>query len=417
MINRGWSYIFSLMLAFSCETASNVTPAFRQYFMRFYGENGNQFGVDMIPLTSGNLMIAGNSYQSPSVYRMYLLIVDAEGNVLREKSLGVNQELAQDIEFIPAGPDAGNYVLLSNVRKNSNDSTAIRMTIVSPGGDSLKSYYYNLLASQVGKSVKPLNDGSFFICGNTTDTDNTENTDLGAVGLNDIEDQLVIMINPDYSVNYAKRIGGSSRGSCIKILQGAGVYYYAGFSDRLVGSESGASNYENNFEFRVFTVNPASGITNFFAGTPVLGEEMAALTRSPSGIFMAVGTQIISSIQKRIYAALINNTFSTVIGEGTIPVSTTEALEGVHVAPYGGSRFLVAANLVNAQGRSNIWLARINSEFNLDFQSVFGGTGTDDRVSRVMELPGGDIMLLGTMDLSNQRKIALIRLRPDGRFE
>lgn len=413
------SFFIAILLTIhvlSCDTAGTVEPLFKEYFIKYYGEDGDQRAVDVLHTPPGSLMILGNTFSSASAYRMYLVITDVQGNVLSERKLGVNQELARDIEPILAGPDAGNYVILSNVRKNADDSTAIRLTVVNNQGDSLKSFYYNSLTSQEGISVTPLSDGHYFIGGRTTDTDGSANTDLAGLGLVDKGDELVISINPDFSVGYVSRIGGSTEGACIKILQGPTSYYFAGYSDRLVGSESGAANYEHNLEFRKFTTDPNSGLLTFTAGTPGLPETLSAIAQSNSGTFLAVGTQQVSSSQTRVYTSLINNTFSPPLSEGVLPLPSGN-YEAVHAAPSGASRFLVAANRVLGPGRNDIWIGRINSEFVIDFQATFGGQNNNDRAAAVTELPNGDIVVLGTMNLTNQDKIALIKLKPNGRFE
>jgi hypothetical protein len=405
-----------IIVSFACDTTGTVDPLFKQYFIKYYGEDGDQQATDFLLTPSNQFLIIGNTFSSSSNYRMYLVVADSEGNVLVEKRLGTNQELARDMEPIVGGPDAGNFVVLSNVRKNAADSLAIRLTIINSQGDSLKSFYYNTLASQEGISVTPLNDGSYFISGKTTDTDASLNTELPS-GLVDKEDQLVMYLNPDFSVNYLKRIGGSAEGACVKILPGSTSFYYSGYSDALIGSETGISNYENNFDFRVFTTDPSAGSVNFNAGTPGLPESLATITRSGIGAFLAVGTQRLSSTQSRLYAVLINTEFSPAgLSEGILPLSS-DNYEAVHAAPSGTSRFLIVANRINASGKSDIWVGRITTEFVTDFQATFGEQNTNDRAVRVMELPNGDVVVLGNMNLSNQDKMALIKLTSDGNFE
>lgn len=403
------------MLLWRCDSADNVDPVFKNYFIRYYGGDGNHFAQDVLLTPEGRLIIIGNVSFSVSASRMYLIVTDTEGNVLSEKKLGVNQESARDIEPITNGPDAGNYVILSNVRKNADDSLAIRLTVINNQGDSLKSYYYNILKSQEGFSVTPLTTGGYFIGGRTTDTDpdpSSGNVDLSLVGLVDKEDELVLSINPNYSVEYVRRIGGSTEGACVKILQGPSSYFYAGYSDRLDGTEAGiASNYEHNFNFRVFTTNPAS-VPNAISGVNNQPEILKSIAQSTGGVFLAIGTR--RTTPTRPYAALLTNTFS-VIDAGILPVSS-DGYEAVHVAPSGGSRFLVALNRIGAGNKSDMWVGRLTTEFSVDFQTVIGGANTDDQVSRVMELPGGDVLVLGTMDITNQKKIALIRLRSNGNF-
>lgn len=404
-----------LLMLWQCDTPANVEPVFRNYFIRYYGGNGNHFAEDVLLTNTGNLIILGNVSYSASLNRMYLIITDIEGNVVVEKPMGENQESARDIEPITAGPEAGNFVILSNVRKNVADSLAIRLTLINAQGDSLKSYYYNSLKSQEGFSVTPLNNGGYFIGGRTTDTDpdpSSGNVDLSLVGLTDKEDELVISVNPDFSVEYVRRIGGSTEGACVKILQGPSSYFYAGYSDRLDGSEAGiAANYEHNFNFRVFTNNPAS-VPNFVSGTSGQHEVLKSVAQASSGTILALGTRLTNP--RRPFAALLTSTFSP-IDAAVLPFFAND-YEAVHVAPSGGSRFLVALNRVGAGNTRDIWIGRMNTEFVFDFQTVLGGPNTDDMASCIMELPGGDILVLGTMDITNQRKIALIKLRPDGTF-
>lgn len=159
--------------------------------------------------------------------------------------------------------------------------------------------------------------------------------DLALIGLVDKEDELVVSVRPDFSIEYIRRIGGSTEGACIKILQGASSYYFTGYSDRLDGTEAGiASNYEHNFNFRVFTTNPAS-VPNTVSGTPDQPEILKSIAQSSTGTFMALGTRLTNP--SRPYAALLTSTFS-LIDAGILPLSA-EGYEAVHVAPRGDRVF------------------------------------------------------------------------------
>jgi hypothetical protein len=46
----------------------------------------------------------------------------------------------------------------------------------------------------------------------------------------------------------------------------------------------------------------------------------------------------------------------------------------------------------------------------------FGGSNNDDTGSRILQLDNGDVLILGTMELVNQKKMALIKIKPDGSF-
>jgi len=410
-----------IWIAVACDTANSVDPVFKNYFIKYYGEDGDQQANDFVLNGDGTILILGTSIKNQS-RRIYLVKVDAEGNQLWDKTLdALSNESAQDIEPILSGPDAGNFVILSNVSRNA-DAFDIRLTVINTNGDSLKSTVFNLLESQEGRSVTPLSDGGYFIAGKTTDTD-TDATSLNAGLPNpsaDEEDMLVIRMKNDfsYSLSDVSRIGGSYFGTAVKVFQDGNVFYYAGDSDALTGGNlPDNGTFEPNFFFRSFTDNPGS-VSSLYAGSLSLHEKLNAIARSPSGLFMAVGTQTdAQGANRQLYATVLNSNFSTIQQTGNINEGGPQR-EAVAVAPSGtgGTSFLVLANEYNAALNSDIYLRKLNVLFEKEFEVKFGATNNDDTGSAVAELPNGDILVLGTMQITNQKKIAIIKLRSNGQF-
>jgi hypothetical protein len=412
--------LFFIILAigyYSCDIASNVEPVFQQYFIKYYGEDGDQEGNDFVINPDGTMFLLGTSTLGQSK-RMYLVKVDAEGNEINKKTFGSNSnEFPRDIEAITAGPEAGNFIILSNVENdaivNNVQGLDIRLTIINAAGDSLKSARFSHLESQEGKSITPLTDGGYLVAGKTTDTDSESNASLPSPG-DDQEDWLIIRFQSDlsYLASDVNRVGGSYFGSAIKVFQQGNALLYAGYSDEVTGNES---NYEKNFIFRSFNVIPNS-LSTVYTGTSSRDEEMTAIARSPSGTFMAIGTQTtINGTDKQMFLTSVTANFSTVLKEG-IMSGLSGQTEGVSVAPSGAGNFLVLANALNTVGNSDIYISKINSFFEKDFELTFGSPGNDDTGSAVAELPNGDIVVLGTMHLTSQKKVALIKLRPNGQF-
>lgn len=403
------------LLMFSCDTESTVDPVYQDTFIKYYGEDGNQEGKDLVINTDGTIIILGTSTSPGGSKRMYLAKTDAEGTIIWERKLGETSrdEIAQDIEPIIAGPDAGNYIVMSSVVKSIVDSLAIRLTIVSPDGDSIKSELINRYESQSGRSITPLTDGSYFISGNVVNSD-TLNVELPIF---DIEDVLVIRVPsslvPNPTSDYF-RIGLSSLGSGVKIFEGPSPdFYYAGYSDELIGSESVATDYELNFVFRKFTTDPSS-VSSVYAGDSDIddNEEMSSIAKSGSGLtYLAVGTRTDGSGDKTMVASTVNVNF-------TAPSSMQNLLndaEAISVSASGATSFLVVGNKISPGGR-DIWLSKVDNNLNSIFDVTFGGSNNDDTASTVAELPNGDIVVLGTMELTNQKKIALIKLKSNGGF-
>ncbi|MFN3840834.1 MAG: hypothetical protein ACK4RF_09005 [Cyclobacteriaceae bacterium] len=393
----------------SCDTESTVNPYYQKYFIKYYGEDGDQEAVDLVANPDGSIIIVGNTRLSVSSNTMFVVKTDAEGNVEWQRRLGVNNESAKDVEPILAGPDAGNFVVLSDVRRPLVDSVDIRLTIISPAGDSLRSVLYTQYESKFGKSVTNTPDGGYLVSGLVLRADTT-NVELP--GLIDRNDVLHVKFSSTLSVIYTDRIGGSSLGSGIRSFESLTSRFQAEYTDELDVNTPGDLVYESNFVFRNLDLSTNIQKT-FYAGNPNLNEEMAGISTSPSGNFLAVGTQFTTSGSKRLYAALVINNFNLVQDQRVIG---PDNLEGVNVCSAGGSKFIVVGNKIGPGGR-NIWVARVDTGLNVEFEIQFGGSTNNDRASAVTELPSGDILVLGTMDLSNQDKIALIKLKANGQFE
>jgi hypothetical protein len=130
---------------------------------------------------------------------------------------------------------------------------------------------------------------------------------------------------------------------------------------------------------------------------------------------MVIGTQTDNTgTNKQLYAATITNNFEAVQGHSVIGAGIQR--EGAAVAPAGTTKFLVVANESNAALKRDIYLTKMDILFNKEFEVKFGAPNNDDVGSAVAELPNGDILVLGTMQITNQKKIALIKLKSNGEF-
>ena len=398
-----WLFVTTLVTCASCET--DGPDDYKNYFIKYYGGDGNQEAKDFVVNDDGTIIILGTSIESSEVTRLYIVKTDPEGNVLWQKKIGSESESAQDIELITAGADAGNVVLLSNVKKNEADSTAIRLTIVSQNGDSLKSKYFDFLASQKAKSVTPLDDGGLYVGGNTTDTDAAKNTFLT---IPDVEDALIIKFESDWNNYDIEQIGSSSITAVVQIIKQPNSIIFASYSDELLGAETF---YESNFVFRKIENN--NEITLAVEDPSRVSEFLVGISKGLFGDYLSTGTQQVESGVTRIYAARINSGFTTVLEQGIV-VGPNRG-EAVSVTRSKDGNFWIVGNEVLAGGR-NIWVGKIGTQLNVTNTYRFGAANNDDTASGIKELENGDLLILGTMELVNQKKIALIKIKADGSF-
>lgn len=390
-----------LAALFSCET--DGPDDYKNYFIKYYGGDGDQEAKDFVVNNDGTIVMLGTFYETNGENtRLYVVKTDARGNQLWAKKIGTAKESAQDIELITQGTDAGNIILLSNVKKNDVDSTAIRLTIINQEGDSLKSNLFNKLESQRAKSLTTLSDGGYYVVGNTTDTDAGINTDIDP----DFEDELLVRFENNWVNSTYEQIGKSSLASGIKLFQVGAEFYYAGHWNAI---EQPGGTMESNFFFRKFTNNPTS-VATLYVGQKDRNEYLSSIVKGMSGNYLAIGTEITTSTS--VVVARVNSNFQTA---GPIQ-SILNSAEGVSVAATGSGDFLVLANKIGTGNVRDIYLMKIDGDGNEIFKTQFGGPNNDDTGSAVLELPNQDILILGTMQLVNQKKMALIKIKPNSGF-
>src|SRR4051812_42983724 len=109
-----------LFLFVSCDNSNNVEAPGDKYFVKYYGEDGDQQAIDMVVNSDGTFMLLGSSTGGTQV--IFLIKADAEGHMLWQKKFGTSTDVPKDIE-----PTLdGNYVVLSDYQQGI-DNTDIKL--------------------------------------------------------------------------------------------------------------------------------------------------------------------------------------------------------------------------------------------------------------------------------------------------
>ncbi len=398
---------FSALL--SCET--DGPDDYKDHFVKYYGGDGDQESKDLLVNDDGTVVMLGTSTETTGKKNVLVVKADVEGKQLWSlKLVGPTDEMAQDVEKISTGPDAGNYLIVSNAEKSVADSLAIRLTIVSETGDSLKSFLIDRYESQEAKSITILSTGQYYLTGKVKNVD-TLNVELP--GVIDLEDSFDMIIGSDFSLVSSDRFGKSTVASGVKILDRSNSINYALYTDEFIGADGV---YESNFVFRRYN-KVTNDKESFYSGSPRMNEYLADIDQSLTGIFLAVGTQIDPNTKStKVYVTSINSSFISVNTEAT--VASPNQGEGVATcAAIDGNFFWVVGNEIRSGGLRNIWLGKLDgTDLSTVFSRTFGGPSNDDTASKVLQLDNGDVLILGTMELVNQKKMALIKIKANGSF-
>ncbi len=417
-------FIGLLLLATTCVTDDGDTH--KKYFIKYYGLDGDHEAADMVVNADGTIVLIGTTEfpANSGNTKIYVTKTSPEGEVLWEMTFGNGVDFAQDIELIPGG-----YVILSNINVGV-DQRHFKLIRIGDDGNKLNSdsLVYDLLADQFGQSVTPLSDGGFYVVGNTLDPDTLNTGGNTSLPINDKEDLLYVRFNNTFSKfdSNQDRKGGSTLGSVVKVFETApGVFMNAEYSNHVTDGEAiAALNFEGNFVFNVFEDDAGSvaGVI-LYAGDNVREERMNQTVSSPEGSFYSIGTSIGLANSSTVFI-----TKTRIVSAGTnlnalksFENNVGNFAEGVSIFPSGAACYVVGNIISESDATRDIWLTKVNS-FTGDQDPAWAsgftfGTPTNDDTGKVVaEAPNGDIIILGTMNLTNQKKIALIKLKANGDF-
>jgi hypothetical protein len=421
---RRINFLMALFIALlSCDTEGDFKGDFEDYFVKYYGEDGNQEGKDLIVNEDGTLLLLGTSRLPDNSSRILLVKTDYNGNIQWQKKLGGSAENAADIE----ATGDGNFFILSNIYlgkdlTTNEDRYDMKVIKVSPQGEKLDSMVFNnneandkKWNTQFMRSLTVLDDGGFIVTGNSTD----ESIFVEPLSQPDQEDIITIVFNADLTYRWKVEATFSEyTGSGVKVFEHGGQYYLLGYSDKL-DAVNGDLTYESNFNaFRVTQTQYAEIAGASFAGSPAAADDevLYAACEDPFGNgYYEIGTQ--SDLPQQfgdLYYASRNESFF-LTQQGTIK-GITGAFRPAGVAPaFASDGFLIVADEQVATGMV-MRLIKVNLNNDTEWSLSLGSASHQSTGAAVSELPDGRIVVLGTMGLETQRKMALIKVDSNGEF-
>jgi hypothetical protein len=407
-------------LLFSCDTDSNIDNPNDTHFIKYYGGDGNQSGVDMLPLSDGSVLLLGNS-QFAGAKSIYLVKVDGKGELLWEKTFEGTAEVAVDIE-----PTLdGNFIILATLETTS-DNHDVKLIVVSPDGNELASSSYGSASNKkdTPKSVTPLRDGGFIVTGVTvadTATEPKVNPDLYSNIFHFRCDASLSFDNGNWYEFYGStdQIDGA-----VKTFQDpTDNFYVFGYSDQVIKPQQ-----QGKLTMLYYRIGDGGTADSEVA---ILGDEaqnirtdyVHRVSDELGAGFLVVGTTLNPSGVTSLRAARLreNLEFNPVKDEQfdkEILVLST-SIEGASattslVAPQG---FLLLGEEVRSLGTKNLSLTKIDQIGQIIWTVSLGSEEENDEAASVVETTDGKILVLGTVELGdNQTKMALFKLNSTGRL-
>lgn len=420
-INSSLSFFLlvgGLLFSFvSCDTSDNTPSPEDNYFIKYYGEDGDQVSVDMVVNDDQSVLLMGKSTSAKQ--GIFVAKVDAKGNIIWQKKFGEGTDDPKDIEKT----SDGNYVLLSDYvnRDNNRDAKLIRINIE---GLKIDSAVYGTTGNDVVNSVTPLNDGGFVIAGYTDYNPNPLVFKDRVSSFLHFRCRADLTFYDDASglwnnVDGYNGTGGLVAGSinvCTKITErGDNSFNVFGYSN------TNYFNTNNKMILFYYKFNEAGLSSPSYFYTPE-DVQSSFVMEVPSNLlsgYFIVGTSNPSSSPKLHVSKLKDPLKFNEVDDKQFDqnVLGNRQLMGISAAPSQTlpQGYLVVSNEINETGQSNVLLSKVNQNGDEIWSTSFGSS-RNDKAAAVAELPDGKILILSTVQLDIQTKMALLKVNSNGQF-
>lgn len=404
----------------SCDTTGNIEPPDDHFFVKYFGNDGNQEGVDMVQLADGTFVLFGNTDSPDMQQQIYLVGVDAQGNLLWEKTYGgAYDEFAKDIELTSDGrlvivadsetsPGGNHDILIMTLGIDGNEMASALTGFTSGGVDT----------DETAVSVSETSDG-FVVAGSTS---NLELKPEGAGAGSDKRDALHLRYFDDltdYPNTWRRAHGPGDDDVCVKIVQVTpDAFYFFGYSNTQKGDD-------NFYILGLGKDGETNQADNFLPGKAGSNEILTSVILSPiqSGEgFLLTGISS-GNNSNDIYVVKLRKTLGFADTDIQYDVNLQAGLGAVldlRTAAYASasSGFYIASNTM-VDGVQNLYLTKIDNGGGVTWETpiTFGGE-MDDRVGSVVEMQDGSIGIIGTIATGQdgEKKMAFIKVNQNGKF-
>ncbi|MFN7602762.1 MAG: hypothetical protein ACK5R0_15330 [Bacteroidota bacterium] len=437
MMRIFFTLFFFLSILFGCDTPGALEPNETDYFLKYYGLDGEQTGVDFVVNPDGTFVLLGNSLSSKQdgKWQYFVVKVDAKGKTIWEKTFGgpLNEE-AKDIELLKDG----NLIIAGNSEKTAGERDVFLLRLRQDGTpiDNVRQGLRNgateldeNVSSVTEVSAGLVNPAGFIVTGSTTGGTN-KSTDLSDAMHMRFTDQLVWI--SDASGNWKSRptfgvVGFEGTESATKVVQfNSNTYYVFGTSNV---KNAGPGNPVGSLDFWFYSLSDQANqpVDSRYFGDDSYDEQLYSVTpsRGTTGYILTGTRQNLNSADKEV--DVFNVLLSTPISFSSPTVFRDPAgvqnLGNIAVkAAYlgvGQTNYWVTTN--KADGATvSVSLSQLDAAAKKTFDRTFGGAGTDT-AGPIAELPDGKVVTIGTMTLggstiTGQRKMFFMKLNSNGQL-
>lgn len=428
-MNKAIALIFFCGVAFSaCEDAGGLERRPEDAFLKLYGGEGIQEGVDLLIGPDNAYYLLGNSLNRNN-WQIYLVKTDEAGNVIWEKTFGgPNEEIAKDIELTSSGLLA----IVADTRTNAGDKDILVLTVNQDGRRVDSTVYAHSAKDEEAASITPITSG-YLVAGSTLATEKDPTDNAGQIN---VKDGIILRLNPNLSVytgiwgeaGRAYQRGPGTVFAIQKVMQeNADRYTVFAYNNARDLSTSGLNNAY------IYTINNSAGEgAEFVFGRPEDDERVTSVTRDKitSG-YAVTGISTKPNGRQNVFCVFVGIGGGSVAG-GSFTLITTDLSQAQNEFPMSAAVTGFRSGLFLVGATKNYWnqsaeqgdiflklVDRLGTDLWSNPESVTFGGVANDFIGGVAETADQRALIVGTMglgDVQGQRKMVLIKVNREGKF-
>lgn len=404
--------VFLLLFSFvftACDDSSAVPDRFDNFFIKYYGGSGDHYGEDIISTSDGGYIAVGTSDPDRSIASGESLGLgpqDEDIFVVKTDARG-NEEWSRAIDFNGLGRSdfgkgileiAGGYLIVGN---SGDDGFYIQTDIT---GNPTRQVEIDRGGKEEFENVSVVNNG-FLIVGNTDNPVDPDNQD----GL----DYLSILLDANLdTVAWPNEIVGVAANDYgIRGFQSSSdpnQLFVLGYTD---DRSQSVANFDNNsFVLQEF-VGTTVGVNRLYGG---LEDQICSDAFQGFGEYHMIGTQ---DALDMYYVRFLESGTQQVQVATTVFTGLFSTLEGVSISTTSDNQLVAVGNATYIDGDQDIFLGKFSPGGTAIWSHTFGSTDQQDAGGKVFVNPDGTIVFTGSMNLSGQRKLAIIKTNSEGQLK
>lgn len=433
--------VFILLGLMNCTPEQDEAIAPAQQFVKYYGRNALDVGVDIkYDAASGDIIVLGQRNAIGAEDNSIMLFrMDSAGNTINEQEIGAGDGLLYTARKIVIDPQGG-FIVGGTVTNNNIQSFMFTLKVaddLSPvanwdvtTGSALRAYGDSTITVGGQQRIPnhrlldlKVHENGLVIVGVTNDVE-TNKVNFNAT--TDLTDVSVYLLDPNGNITLSKIYGyaGVDQGHSV-IPTGNNSFAIMGATSRSAFSGNDTQLGGVNILFNILDgegqllQNKVYGSING-DGNVNVNEAPIVMVQDGLGFAGMANDGASNAIMIRLTSTgeliALSNLDLTISNQSSVSTSLLRTFRGDYIIT--GSVNTLADEATSVDRGTDMLVMNVNQDFTVNSDRVYNyGGGENDVSNGIIQLPSSNLVILGTTDFENgNTMITLMKTNARGRF-